>query len=155
MAMLQRRIRLGWQTCRFFARTLLEYVATGWLLGIAPSLAHLAATAGRTDYRWVQGDLYLFVMTVGGNLAIRAFKDRSSDGPGRPLAGMLGSIMFSAAAWSYGSLETDVPAVREFVRSHVEAALATTLGIDLCFRVPAMIRRALKEARGKERLSSD
>ncbi|HEY0403812.1 MAG TPA: hypothetical protein VGD09_17475 [Blastococcus sp.] len=117
-AKLGRRMRFVWQTSRFFSRMLIEHVASGWLLGIAPFLAHLGAAVSRTDYRWIPADVYLFVMMIGGGVAIDAFKDRRSDGPIRPLAGMLGSLVAAGAAWCYGSLETDIPALHDFLRAN-------------------------------------
>ena len=84
------RVRLAWNTARFFLRMLIEYAGTVWLLGLAPFLAHLAASWTGGAYEWVPADLWLFVMVLGGNVAIEAFKDRESDGPSRPLAAMLG-----------------------------------------------------------------
>jgi hypothetical protein len=68
------RVRRAWNTARFFLRMLIEYVGTVWLLGLAPFLAHLAASTPRGAYEWIPADLWLFVMVLGGNVAIEAFK---------------------------------------------------------------------------------
>jgi hypothetical protein len=73
-AKLAHRARITWDTMRFFLRILIEYVGTVWLLGLAPFLAHLAASSPRGAYEWVPADLWLFVMVLGGNVAIEAFQ---------------------------------------------------------------------------------
>lgn len=149
-AMLRPRIRLAWNTARFFLRRFLEYAATIWLLGIAPFLAHFAAARPDRGYAWIPNDLYLFVMVIAGNVAIEAFKDRESDGPSRPLAAILGVALAVSAAWAFGSLEAQTAQFGTALRSWVYRVLIVTLSIDFVYRVRPMFGSAVIEASEKE-----
>jgi hypothetical protein len=143
-----------WQTSRFFSRMLIEYVATVWLLGIAPFLARLAVASSGHGYDWIPADLYLFVMIIGGNMAIEAFKDRRSDGPSRPITAMSGVGAAAASAWAFASLEAGTTPFDFLLRSIIYRVVVTALGIDLIRNVPAMIRNAHLEATTKGRRRS-
>jgi hypothetical protein len=69
---LGRKVRFAWEAARFCARMMLEHVATMWLLGIAPFLAHLGTAAWRSEYSWIPNDLYPFVMVIGAKHCYRS-----------------------------------------------------------------------------------
>lgn len=146
------RVRLAWNTARFFLRMLIEYAGTVWLLGLAPLLAHLAASSKGGAYEWVAADLWLFVMVLGGNVAIEAFKDRESDGPSRPLAAMLGVLMMVSGAWSYGVLESRSPRFDSVLRLYVYRAVIVALCFDVTCRAPIIFRWAAAEAAKKGKI---
>lgn len=139
----------GWNVARFFSRMLIEYVATVWLLGIAPFLARLALVVRGNDYGWIPADLYLFVMVIGGNMAIEAFKDRRSDGPSRPVTAFIGVATATGSAWAFASLEAGTTPFDLFLRSLIYCAVPMALGIDFIRNGPAMIRDAVNEAKTK------
>jgi|SRR5947209_1521188 len=149
-----RKVHFAWDAARFFSRMLIEYIATVWLLGIAPFIARLAVASPGRGYDWIPADLYLFVMVVGGNMAIESFKDRRSDGPSRPFAGMFGIGAAAVSAWAFASLQAGTTAFDLILRSIVSSAVGIVLGIDLVRSVPAMIRDALLEATAKGRAPS-
>ncbi len=147
------RVRLAWNTARFFLRMLIEYAGTVWLLGLAPFLAHLAASSHGGAYEWVPADLWLFVMVLGGNVAIEAFKDRESDGPLRPLAAVLGVCLVIVGAWAYGFLESRGARLDFGIRAYAYRVAIAALCLDVICRVPIMFRSATAEAaeKGKTR----
>jgi hypothetical protein len=128
-----------------------EHVATVWLLAVAPSLAHLAATAADSGHGAgsIEGDLYLFVMVIGGSTAMEAFRDRRSDGPVRVVAAVFGVMALVGGAWAYGSLATPGAAFNAYLRRAIVVVIEVALGIDLIYRAPLMIGAARKEARKK------
>ena len=146
---LRRRIRVTWQTARFFTRMLLEHIGTVWLLGSAPLLAHLAAAAPQRGYDWIPNDLYLFVMVTGGTIAIEAFKDRSSDGPSRPLAAIFGTTLALAGAYGFAVLETGVAPIDAVLRPLALRLVLFSLSIDFVCRAPVIMRNAITEANAK------
>jgi hypothetical protein len=52
-----------------------------------------------------------------------------------------------ASAWTYAALESDTAALRATIRSAILPSLLVVVGIDLVYRVPAMISSAMLEAR--------
>jgi len=146
---LGQNVGIAWNAARFFARAFIEYVLTIWLLGIAPFVAHLAATPPQHGYSWIPDDLYLFVMVIGGSTAIEAFKDRECDGPSRPFAALMGLCFAISSAWAFGALQagTAPPSIRGQVV--IFWAVLVALGIDVAYRVSPMIRNAVLEARMK------
>lgn len=143
------RARLAWHTARYFLRMLLEYVATVWLLGIAPFLAHLAVAPPERGYAWIPADLSLFVMVLGGNIAIEAFKDRASDGPSRPAAALVGTIGAACGAVAFASLQTGRPDLNTVLRPLVYRAVVVALTIDMAYRFRLIYRMAAAEAMEK------
>ena len=123
----------------------IEDVAAVWLLGIAPFLAHLAAAASARGYRWIPNDLYLFIMVIGGACALDAFKDRKSDGPLRAVAGIFGFVFVVGGAWAYASLESGSGVVNALLRKEVTTVIGALLGIDLAYRIPTILKDAIKE----------
>ncbi|HEX3465090.1 MAG TPA: hypothetical protein VHS78_13675 [Candidatus Elarobacter sp.] len=140
-----RRILLLWSVGQIAARMFLEHVATVWLLGSAPFLAHLAIAEPARGYGWIPNDLYLFFMVAGGTLAMEAFQDRRRRAPFRTMAGVAGAFSFSAGAWAYASLEAGTSPIDGVLRSSVYVGIAGLSGIDVIYRIPKMIGDAMNE----------
>jgi hypothetical protein len=139
------QLRSAWSVASIFSRMLVEHIATVWLLGIAPFLAHLAAATPQQGYRWIPNDLYLFVMVIGGACGMEAFKDRASEGPLRAIAGVFGFAAVVVGASAYASLESGTGPLNELWRAKVLTIIGTLFGIDLIYRVPRMEIDAMKE----------
>jgi hypothetical protein len=89
-------------------------------------------------------------MVLGGNIAIEAFKDRSSDGPSRPLAAVVGVTFAVVGASMYGSSETGDAAFPTLLRPYLGGLVLGALSIDFTCRVPIIFRWAMEEAKKKK-----
>lgn len=156
-AKLRKDLALGWNVVRFFARRIIEFVASVWVPGIAPFLARLYFTAQRREagYEWIPADLYLFAMVSGAAVAFEAFNDRRSDGPFRTVAGLTGFLALAIGAAAYGLLESEGAHADRTLRYGVRWVLVGILSTHLCYKLPLMWTGARQEARRKKGYVND